>query len=40
VKTGLVIRWEAGEEHETTTDEGLVALVIQAARLPLVREVP
>jgi quercetin dioxygenase-like cupin family protein len=40
VNAGDAIRWEAAEEHETTTDEGLVALVIQAARLPLTREVP
>jgi hypothetical protein len=32
---GLAAVWEPGEEHETRTDAGLVALVVEAERLEL-----
>jgi quercetin dioxygenase-like cupin family protein len=33
VSAGDVVRWEAGEEHETTSTSGLVALVVEAPLL-------
>jgi quercetin dioxygenase-like cupin family protein len=33
VTTGEVVVWDAGEEHETTTAEGLLALVVEAEGL-------
>ena len=33
--TGEAVRWDAGEEHETRTDSGLVAIVIEAESLEL-----
>ena len=35
VAAGDVVRWAAGEEHETLTTDGLVALVVEAAPLDL-----
>jgi quercetin dioxygenase-like cupin family protein len=35
VSAGDVVRWAAGEEHETSTNAGLVAVVVEAAALEL-----
>jgi hypothetical protein len=32
VAAGDAVRWSAGEEHETTTETGLVAIVIEPAQ--------
>jgi hypothetical protein len=33
IAAGTAAVWEEGEEHETTSDEGLVAVVVEAAAL-------
>jgi quercetin dioxygenase-like cupin family protein len=33
VEAGHAVLWEAGEEHETRTESGLVALVVEAESL-------
>jgi quercetin dioxygenase-like cupin family protein len=33
IAAGTAAAWEAGEQHETRTDEGLVAVVVEAAEL-------
>jgi quercetin dioxygenase-like cupin family protein len=33
VSAGDVVRWEAGEVHETTSETGLVALVVESPSL-------
>ena len=33
VAAGTVVFWEAGEEHESGTESGLTAIVVQAERL-------
>jgi quercetin dioxygenase-like cupin family protein len=33
VAAGTAVFWEAGEEHETRTDDGLTAIVVEAAQL-------
>jgi quercetin dioxygenase-like cupin family protein len=35
VATGTAIHWAAGEEHESGTDAGLTAIVVEAERLVL-----
>jgi quercetin dioxygenase-like cupin family protein len=37
VRAGDVVSWTAGEAHETTTDSGLVALVVESPGLELRR---
>jgi quercetin dioxygenase-like cupin family protein len=33
IAAGEAVFWEAGEEHETVSDDGLTALVLEAAEL-------
>ena len=33
IATGEAVLWEAGEEHESGSDEGLTALVVEADRI-------
>jgi quercetin dioxygenase-like cupin family protein len=33
IAAGEAVAWEKGEEHESGSDEGLTALVVEAARL-------
>ncbi len=33
IGAGEAVYWEAGEEHETWTDDGLVAIVIESEEL-------
>jgi len=35
VSAGDVVRWAQGEEHETVSERGLVALVVEASALAL-----
>jgi quercetin dioxygenase-like cupin family protein len=35
IRTGWAVRWNAGEEHTTGTDTGLVALAVEGAPLDL-----
>jgi quercetin dioxygenase-like cupin family protein len=35
VSAGDVVRWAQGEEHETVSERGLVALVVEAAGLEI-----
>lgn len=35
ISAGDVVRWEAGEVHETTSESGLVALVVESPSLEL-----
>ena len=35
IAAGEAVRWDAGEEHETRTDAGLVALIVEADSLEL-----
>jgi quercetin dioxygenase-like cupin family protein len=37
IATGEAVFWEQGEEHETTSAEGMTALVIEAAGLQVFR---
>jgi hypothetical protein len=38
--TGTAIHWEAGEEHESGSDQGLSAIVVESERLiPHLRDV-
>ena len=33
IRAGEAVRWEPGEEHESGTDTGLLAVIVQADRL-------
>jgi hypothetical protein len=35
IRTGWAVRWNAGEEHTTGTDTGLIALAVEGAPLRL-----
>ena len=40
IEAGEAVLWQPGEEHETGTDEGLVAVIVEIEAATLVRDAP